>query len=69
MDFIGNSHRPSNKLFWVSHGRSNDLSIMGKGNVIKSDSEVKLSIQRTNKNNFYWIENSASLGTLLRGVI
>lgn len=36
---------------------------------IRLENEVLLEVQRSNKNNFFWLEKSPSKGTILRGLI
>ena len=37
--------------------------------MVKPKNKIVLQIQRSNKNNLYWIEKTPSQGSILRGVI
>ena len=54
MDYVADSLNDSHKLFSVIR-MDNNLRIQGLEPLVK-ESKIVLEIQRSNKNNFYWIE-------------
>lgn len=68
MHFVCDSNSLNSKLFHISIGED-FIDVRGRGNVLEKGNKILLEVQRSSENNFYWLEDSPTFGSTLRGVI